>query len=49
MIAARPEPTQVKHLAGAPLKGKLIASPQIIRLGWKGLPRTNTLAYYENP
>ncbi len=20
-----------------------------IRLGWKGLPRTNTLAYYENP
>ncbi len=20
-----------------------------IRLGWKGLPETNTLAYYENP
>jgi hypothetical protein len=20
-----------------------------IRLGWKGLPGTNTLAYYENP
>jgi hypothetical protein len=22
--------------------------PAIIRLGWKGLPGTNTLAYYEN-
>jgi hypothetical protein len=27
----------------------LLASPTIIRLGWKGLPGTNTLAYYENP
>jgi len=23
--------------------------PITIRLGWKGLPETNTLAYYENP
>jgi hypothetical protein len=23
--------------------------PAKIRLGWKGLPGTNTLAYYENP
>jgi hypothetical protein len=23
--------------------------PENIRLGWKGLPRTNTLAYYGNP
>jgi len=25
------------------------ASPVNIRLGWKGLPGLNTLAYYENP
>ncbi len=25
----------------------LLASHTNIRLGWKGLPRTNTLAYYE--
>jgi hypothetical protein len=25
------------------------ALPAIIRLGWKGLPGTNTLAYYKNP
>jgi hypothetical protein len=29
--------------SGAPLKGR----PTNIRLGWKGLPGTNTLAYYE--
>jgi hypothetical protein len=34
---------------GAPLYGRLQASPTNIRLGWKGLQRTNTLAYYENP
>jgi hypothetical protein len=39
----------VKQLSGAPLKGMLLASPTNIRLGWKGLPGTNTLAYYENP
>jgi hypothetical protein len=26
-----------------------LASPANIRLGWIGLPGTNTLAYYENP
>ncbi len=26
-----------------------LALPANIRLGWKGLPETNTLAYYENP
>ena len=35
-----------------PLKGASInlplALPANIRLGWKGLPGTNTLAYYEN-
>jgi hypothetical protein len=28
---------------------KLLASPTNIRLGWKGMQETNTLAYYENP
>ncbi len=27
--------------------GKYLASPANIRLSWKGLPGTNTLAYYE--
>jgi hypothetical protein len=26
-----------------------LASPTNIRLGWKGLPGTNTLAYFKNP
>jgi hypothetical protein len=29
--------------------GRLLASPTNIRQGWKGLPGTITLAYYENP
>jgi hypothetical protein len=27
----------------------LLASPTNIRIGWKGLPGTNTLAYNRNP
>jgi hypothetical protein len=27
--------------------GRLLALPATIRLGWKGLPGTNTLAYYK--
>ncbi len=30
-------------------QGRLLASPTNTTLGWKGLPGTNTLAYYENP
>ncbi len=30
---------------GAPLEGRLLASSTNIRLGWKGLPETNALAY----
>jgi hypothetical protein len=44
MFAGKAEPTQVKKLLGAPL----LALPANIRLGWKGLPGTNTLAYYGN-
>jgi hypothetical protein len=32
----------------APLRGRLLTLDTYIRLGWKGLPGTNTLAYYEN-
>jgi len=35
----------VKHLLGAPFYGRLLALPTDIRLGWKCLPGTNTLAY----
>jgi hypothetical protein len=38
----------VTNLSGAPLKGRLLASPTNIRLGWKGMPGTSTLTYYEN-
>jgi hypothetical protein len=31
---------------GAYLKGELLTLPSNIILGWKGLPRTNTLAYF---
>ncbi len=40
---------EVNFLTGALLYGRLLASPENTRLGWKGLPGTNTLAYYENP
>jgi hypothetical protein len=38
-------------LNGAPeryITGVSKALPTNIRLGWKGMPRTNTLAYYKN-
>jgi hypothetical protein len=43
----RPELTQVTHLSDAPLKGRVLTLPTNIRLGWKGLPGTNALAYFE--
>jgi hypothetical protein len=46
--ASRPKPTGVKHLSGAPLKGRLLTLPTNIRLGWKDLTGTNALAYYKN-
>jgi hypothetical protein len=39
---------RVEHPIGASF-GKAPALPANIRLGWKGLPEMNTLAYYENP
>jgi hypothetical protein len=38
----------MKYLSGAPLYGRLLASPENIRLGWKGLPEENILSYYKN-
>jgi hypothetical protein len=38
----------VRHLSGAPLNGRLLALPTNTKLGWKGFPETNTLAYYGN-
>jgi hypothetical protein len=46
-LQVRPVLTQV-YLTGAPLLGKLLALPKNIRLGWKGLSGTNTLAYYKH-
>ncbi len=41
------------YLSGTPFRyptlgGRLLVLPTNIRIGWKGLPRTNTLAYYEH-
>jgi hypothetical protein len=37
----------VKYLSGALLYGRLRVLPINIRPGWKGLPETNALVYYE--
>ena len=36
-----------EHMKGASL-GQTLALPANIRLGWKGLPRTNALASFKN-
>jgi hypothetical protein len=38
----------MEHLAGAPLKDRLLALSASIRRDWKALPGTNALAYYEH-
>ncbi len=38
----------LKHLSGAPYYGRFTALPTNIRLGWKGLAGTNSVAYYKN-
>jgi hypothetical protein len=45
MIKARAYPSEA--LSGVPLYTRLLALPINIRLSWKGLPGTNTPAYYE--
>jgi hypothetical protein len=38
----------MEHPKGAHYSGILQPYPQTVDLGWKGLPETNTLAYYEH-
>jgi hypothetical protein len=35
-------------MSGAQVKGRLLALLTNIRIDWKGVPGTNTLAYYKN-
>jgi hypothetical protein len=44
-LRARPEPTQLEHLSDASFMGKLLVLPIIVRLDWKVIASTNTLAY----
>jgi hypothetical protein len=37
------EPTQVKNLSNASLQDMLLALPKYVRLGYKGLQRTDSL------
>jgi len=45
-LAARLEPTRVEHLTGFHSKGRLLALPESIRLGWKILTMASTLTYH---
>jgi hypothetical protein len=44
MFASRTELMRVENTSGAPLKRRLLASPENIRLGWKDIYGTSTLA-----
>jgi hypothetical protein len=48
MFSERLELTLVEQVSGGPLYGKLLVLPATISLGWKGMPWTNSLAYYEH-
>ncbi len=39
---------RVEHVRGTLLKGRLLTLTTNTRLGWKGMPGINTLAYYEH-
>jgi hypothetical protein len=38
----------MKYFSGTPLLSRLMALATNTKLGWKGLPKANTLAYYEH-
>ncbi len=44
---ARLEPTIVELLMGLHSNGRLLPLPANIRLGWKSMANSNTLAYYD--
>jgi hypothetical protein len=48
MFASKAGAYPREALSGAPLEGRFLALPANIRLGWKGLSVTNTLAYYKH-
>jgi hypothetical protein len=48
MFATKAGAYLIKPISVAPLMGRLMAVATNIRLGWKGLPGTNTLACNEN-
>ncbi len=43
-MRARPEPTQLEHLSDASFLGKLLMFTANVRLDWKVIASTNTLA-----
>jgi hypothetical protein len=47
MFAGKSGAYPSEELEGAKLYGRLLELPAKIRLGWKGLPGKNALAYYE--
>ncbi len=47
-LQVRTELISVEHLSGTPPLGRLLALSANNRIGWKGLTRKNTLAYYEH-
>jgi hypothetical protein len=44
-MRARPEQTQLEDLSVASFLSKLLVLPANVRLDWKVIPPTNTLAY----
>ncbi len=47
MFVGEAEARAFPYLSDAPLKGRFMALPTNIRLGWKGLPGKNAPANYE--
>ncbi len=45
-LRVRPEPTQLEHVSDASFLGKLLVFSAIVRLYWKLIASTNTLAYF---
>jgi hypothetical protein len=48
MFSSKAGTYRMKNLPCAPDKGRLLALPTNIKLVWKGLSGTNTLAYYKH-
>ncbi len=48
MVVSKAIVTRMKHLCGAPLLDKLLALLTSIRIGLKGMKRTNIIAFFEH-